>query len=290
MPWKRSGQTQRSCSKRGVSLASLSSSQIEKVLKDNKVRADEFTLFQILLAWTTASHGQHDEDSAESNETSTQSRERAASQLTQHIALESIDPGALSTTIKASGLVTMGQLCKAYETQALSAKNQHGISFKKMRSVCWKNSPDVVFSGNGPTYYSTDVLQCPALTSGAHKWSILVEEHAIVVFLGVASTVHELNYTDFLGHQAGGWAYGSDGSAWHNSEINAGHPNFDEGSKVTLILDLTGEGTLSASVDGKPAVQVFAKMLFKLEGFNAKGFVPAVSVLGKGGVRFLGLE
>jgi hypothetical protein len=58
-----------------------------------------------------------------------------------------------------------------------------------------------------------------------------------------------------------------------------------------LILDLTGEGTLSASVDGKPAVKLFAKMLSKLEGFTTKGFVPAVSLFDKGGsVRFLGFE
>jgi hypothetical protein len=53
----------------GVSLASLSSSRIETVLKDKDVIADEFTLFQILQAWTTAGDGHQDKDSTESNET-----------------------------------------------------------------------------------------------------------------------------------------------------------------------------------------------------------------------------
>jgi hypothetical protein len=275
----------------GVSLASLSSSHFEKVLKDKNVRADELTLFQILQAWTAANDGQHDKDSAVSNETSSQSRKRAASQLTQHIALELIDPEALSTTVKASGLVTKDQLLEAYESQALLSKQQHGTSFKKMRFAGWKTTNDVVFTSYKSRGYSTEVIQCPPLTSGVHKWSILVEEMIYHVYFGVASTVHELDYNRFLGHQSGGWAYGQ-GSAYHNdATVSNGHPKLKTGSKVTLILDLTGEGTLSASVDGKPAVQLFAEMLSELDGFkNTKGFVPAVSISGKGGARFLGFE
>jgi hypothetical protein len=184
----------------------------------------------------------------------------------------------------------MGQLSEAYESQPLLAKQEQGISYKKMRVPTWKSSNVVVFSGMAGAW-STDVLQCPALTSGIHKWSILVEEMASAVSLGVASTVHELDYNNFLGYQAGGWVNSSDGYAYHNSEFYAGHPKFKNGSKVTLILDLTGEGTLSASVDGKPAEQLFAEMLSKLDGFkNTKGFVPAVSISGKGGARFLGFE
>jgi hypothetical protein len=149
----------------------------------------------------------------------------------------------------------------------------------------------VVFSGTGNGHgdltipVSTDVLQC-SLTSGVYKWSILVEEMTGSVSLGVASTAHELSYNDFLGHQAGGWAYRDDGSAVHDwSATTAGHPKFKTGSKVTLILDLTGEGTLSVSVDGKPAAQLHSNLLSK-----PTGFVPAVSIDRTGAVRFLGFE
>jgi hypothetical protein len=108
------------------------------------------------------------------------------------------------------------------------------------------------------------------------------------VSLGVASTVHEMNYNDFLGSQAGGWAYGCNGRAYHGSmsaTTSRGHPTFKKGSKLTLILDLTGEGTPSASVDGKSAVQLHSNMLSKSEGF-----VPAVSIHTKGAVRFGSFE
>jgi hypothetical protein len=105
------------------------------------------------------------------------------------------------------------------------------------------------------------------------------------VHLGVASTMHTLSYIDFLGEQSGGWSYYNDGYAHHEIKSTSGYPTFKTGSKVTLILDLTGEGTLSASVDGNTAVQLHSNMLSK-----SKGFVPAVSFYGPGAVRFLGFE
>jgi hypothetical protein len=240
------------------------------------------SIVDVLRAWAEA---KENSNCAESEESSRQDRKRAASELTRHIAFEHIDPETLSTTVKASGLVTMGQLCEAYESQALSAK-QHGFSCKKMRFAGWKTSNDVHFSSKNNGMYSTDVLQCPALTFGVHKWSILVEEMTVSLHLGVTSTVHTLNCNEFPGRQSGGWVYGFNGGAYHNTSQNSsGHPTFKKGSKVTFILDLTGEGTLSSSVDGTPAVQVFSNMLSK-----SKGFVPAVSCYGTGAVRFLGFE
>jgi hypothetical protein len=58
----------------------------------------------------------------------------------------------------------------------------------------------------------------------------------------------------------------------------------------TVTLELTGKGTLSGSVDGKPAVKLFHEMLSKFEGHKEKGFVPAVSMMKPGSVRFLGFE
>jgi hypothetical protein len=281
----------------GVSLASLSSSRIEKILKDTKVLADEFTLFQILQAWAEAwVEGSDHTYGTELSEISHQSRKRTASQLIQHIALEGIDPGDLSTTVKTSGLVTSDQLLNAYETQALLAKQKHGMFYKKLRApALWKSSNDVTFIGGQSERYSNDVLHCPALTCGIHKWSILVEEMTSQVFLGVASTVSDLDQGKFLGQQAGGWVYGGalSGNTYHKSmsASSDGHPKFRKGSKLTFILDLTGKGALSASVDGKTAVQLFSNMHSAFEDMDTKGFVPAASIWRDNGrVRFLGFE
>jgi hypothetical protein len=54
----------------------------------------------------------------------------------------------------------------------------------------------------------------------------------------------------YLGKQEVGWSYESNGEACHNSHaVKENLPTFEKGLKVTFILDLTGDGTLSASVD-----------------------------------------
>jgi hypothetical protein len=68
---------------------------------------------------------------------------------------------------------------------------------------------------------------------------------------------------------AGGWADYGHAQACHNSRVvKANLPKFRKGSKVTSILDLTGDGTLSASVDGKSFHQLFLNMLSKVRSVN----------------------
>jgi uncharacterized protein YqgV (UPF0045/DUF77 family) len=156
----------------------------------------------------------------------------------------------------------------------------------------WKSSNTVALSSEKEKR-STELLQCPVLRAGIHKWSILVEDVCPSgLHLGVASTVHPLKLDKFIGYQEAGWVLEDSGCTFHNWPISSmGNPTFKMGSKVTFVLDLTGEGTLSASVDDtRPPSKLFSKMLSDFKGRDAAGFLPAVSLRRPGRVRFLGFE
>lgn len=108
-------------------LLELSSSQIERISNCRYIEVDEFFLFKILFAWADIK-----------NETSTSDRKRKAKELTNCLSLESIETTHLSTTVALSGLVSTGQLYEAYKTQALHAKREHGISYKKSHHGFWR--------------------------------------------------------------------------------------------------------------------------------------------------------
>jgi hypothetical protein len=74
-----------------------------------------------------------------------------------------------------------------------------------------------------------------------------------------------------------------------NTKIGGKLPSYDTGSTVTFTLNLTDQGSLHASVDGKPAVELFSNM-FECYDSIETGFVPAVSIRRPGRVWFLGFE
>jgi hypothetical protein len=162
-----------------------------------------------------------------------------------------------------------------------------------VKQYVWESSRDVSVNG----IRLLELLECPPMTSGVHKWSVFVEEYTSgtsgFLVLGVASIVHSLDKKRSLGCQAGGWGYFSDGVAFHNGAcVKENLPQFQKGSKVTFILDLTGEGTLSASVDEKSFQKLFSDMLSKVRTVNPEGgFTPAVRLHNSDNrVRFLGFE
>lgn len=117
------------------------------------------------------------------------------------------------------------------------------------------------------------------------------------VWLGVASTSHTLDSSDWLGKQQGGWVYGSNGSACHATNQDNGpylevHPKFTEGEIVTLTLDLAGDGKMFAevrtSIDSK--VEVFNNMFASFKNRRIAAFVPAVSLMAPGKVTFLDMN
>jgi hypothetical protein len=66
--------------------------------------------------------------------------------------------------------------------------------------------------------------------------------------------------------------------------------HFKKGSKVNFVLDLTGSGTLCASVNDKPTVELFSNILSERDEDDSVGFVPVASLCRPGQVRFLRFE
>jgi hypothetical protein len=271
------------------SIKLLGANQMELILKDPKLDADEYTLFLILQAW---------------NNSNDSKRTRTATRLSRHIKLELIAPSNLATTVSTSGFCTTEQLLQAFQTQALSAEQQHTRSFKQKRlQPVWRGSQTSTLffePGNG---YKTEALVTRPLSQGIHTWSILVEEysthHGWYLWLGVASTCHDLNVNASLGNQEGGWACRDDGAAYHNKNWVgdcAKDRSFKAGCTVKFILDLTKKGTLSVSINDKPTDLLFSDMLVKFAGEDREraGFVPSVSMYTENGgsakLRFLGFE
>jgi hypothetical protein len=173
-----------------------------------------------------------------------------------------------------------------------NVKQQQQVTEKgSTDSLVWQGTTSNVASNNGASW-KTVQLQCPAMRSGFHKWSVLVSSPRYVhMLLGVASTEHEMKTDMVLINQAGGWSLSCDGSVFHNGKfVSRGHGEFTTGSKVTFVLDLTGNGTLTASIDGKPATTLFSDKLSEFEGLGKKGFVPAVSMCEGERVRLLGFD
>jgi hypothetical protein len=143
---------------------------------------------------------------------------------------------------------------------------------------------------NGPS--EIDLLCFPQMVSGVHKWSLVVEEECDDLELGVVRlpTSSENRCPPLklknstLGLQPLAWAYSKDGVAWHDFVAQEGFHAFQKDSKITFVLDLTGDGSLGASVDAEPPVELFSKM--KASGATDSIFSPAVTVPWPGKVRF----
>ena len=139
----------------------------------------------------------------------------------------------------------------------------------------------------------TELLQCRQMGFGIHIWSIkLVSSCVGSCWLGVALASDPYIRDKWLGETVSGWAYGLSGDTHHNNEpCHHILPTYQEGSIVKFRLDLTKQGTLSASVDGGEEVLMFENMLMIGEEEVDRSFVPAVSLEDDGEVvRFLGFH
>ena len=168
-------------------------------------------------------------------------------------------------------------------TKMLTTKNTQADQ------IVWKSSDDTCVCGTSD-YPRLEILQCPPMIDGVHKWSIRVEEdHFSALDLGVVSAAQELKYEkSLIGNQIGGWGYFGQGMA-HNNGIQYKRklPSFQKGSTITFLLDLTEEGSLSVTIDnGRPMFRLFSDML----QIGQQGFIPAVALEKPAKVRFLGFE
>jgi hypothetical protein len=268
---------------------SLSPALLDTIIQDKNIAANEYTLFRILEAWANAADDEMSNNNSgeplDAAESQRIERSEAAKQMTHHLRLERIDPHYLSTTVASSGLVTHDQLFEAYTLQALdSRKNSISFDARRFELPVWKKSNDTIATS------PADVLSCPPLTSGIHKWSIKVENLPSSLlgscWLGVVPSAAP----SFSPPQMVGWFYTNKGCSVHSGkERERSLPTFVEGSEVTLILDLRQEtgGTLHASIDGSGSFLLFSGML-EHEGLG--GFRPAVFSDASGKLRLIGME
>ena len=135
---------------KGGALLSLSASMLKEIVRDDKIVADELHMFQCIQSWAKGNSRQHDAagENTAAGIDQVERQEHAAKLIQQHIRLERIEPADLSSVVQHSGLVTSKQLLDAFQTQALEAHQEHGISYKKLRSSS-STSDEIVMSGAG---------------------------------------------------------------------------------------------------------------------------------------------
>jgi len=245
-------------------------------------------MFRILQTWSSGG------DKFSANE----ARRNAAREMSKHVALERIRPSDLKNIVKPSGLVSQEQLLYAYETHALEAEANSNVFWSGMRSTAlWQGSESDTITSEGDCHGVEALRACMAIRSGVWKWSIKVEQLCDLAWIGVLSTAHSISTDTWLGKQAGGWVYGSNGSACHATGQDGGpylesFPKFEAGSVVTMKLDLRKEGVLCASVGHAKSTPfcLFKGMKSAFAPNQEVGFLPAVSLRSPGKIRLLGMQ
>ncbi|KAL7531255.1 hypothetical protein ACHAWF_003718 [Thalassiosira exigua] len=253
------------------SFAYLTPTLLEDIVKDDQVVAQELDLFLLIKHWAEADLDQS-KNPRKNNDTMeldmSNKRLCLSKELMQYLHLEHINPTDLSTIVATSGLVEPSQLLDAFKTQALDA-NAKGHCFARSRPLqpVWRTSKDSSYVSEADLH-ETEVLDCPVMRCGKYRWTLEFDSHCHFMWAGVASTIVPPLKDQWLGKQDGGWAYGSNGSACHATEVNndpyvEGHPKFREGAKVTFTLDLTGHrdgnGTLCASMCRSSSFQICSR-------------------------------
>lgn len=217
--------------------------------------------------------------------------------MTQLIALDRIDPTALCSHVRMSGLVTETQLLDAVAKQAPIAKQS--MSFPKRTelvaagansiSMVWKRSQTEVFQQDSGVW-DTDVVVGRVLTTGVHGWKFRATEKSNCLF-GIASAALEYTKCAYLGQQRGGWGFHSNGNLyWEGKSASlADMPTCSTNSTITLVLTLVAgnQNRLDLSIDGGPFVTLFEGSELVDDGH---GFVPAASIYGKSSIGFLGFD
>lgn len=258
---------------------------MEKLLKEKKTHAKDFVWLQILQSWSEF----------ERNFVS-----KASHFVAKYLSLQSIDARHL-VAFETSLIVTKDQLYEVFKARAIMLDVEKGPSHMEKAPSSdsfqkWKFSNSDV-AHNSSTTWKSEILDCDWLRPGdVHKWSVQLGEQNKSVFnlVGVVANMQNFDYDHSLYDQEGTWVLAGAFKCDHEScdTIVDSSLKFGKGSKVTLVLDLTDSGTLSASVDGGTTFELFSGMIRQASLMGASpGFLPAVSLsCASCKVRFLGFE
>mmetsp|Transcript_8918 Transcript_8918/g.14858 ORF Transcript_8918/g.14858 Transcript_8918/m.14858 type:complete len:424 (-) Transcript_8918:22-1293(-) len=242
------------------SIRELSPVSLMEVLEESHCPCEESFLYQLLEVWS------------EGGDAAADRRKIVAEQLAPHIRLDLIPASYLERTVTPGGLVEEREINLAYKEQAKTAEKQ--LELLHCRSARrWKGSKSVVFQYESEKE-TVDFLQSERLSSGVYKWIMIVESLTENMFLGVEGGKHDF----WLGYNGVRWR-----DKFHNGQ---GSLHFRSKSIVTMTLDLTRGGTLTATIDGSEPELLFTKMM-TADDIN---FVPAVCIKKAGSVRFVGIE
>jgi hypothetical protein len=247
------------------SIRELSPVTLMEVLQQTHSPCEERLLYQLLEVWSDVS--------ADSSPDIASDRHKIASeQLASLIRLDLIPASVLERQVTPGGLMEERDINVAYREQAkLAEKSMDLLSCRSARR--WKGSKSVVFQYE-VNKETVDFLQSERLSRGIFKWTMVVESLTENMFLGVEGGKHDF----WLGYNGVRWR-----DKFHNGQ---GTLIFRSKSIVTMTLDLTRDGTLSATIDGSDPELLFTKMM-TADDIN---FVPAVCIKKAGSVRFVGIE
>jgi hypothetical protein len=286
-------------------LGHLSPVSLEKIVSNEAIlAAEEIDLFNLVASWVDCNCDSRGDESAGNAIFTREKRKEVASELVEkHICLEKIMPSHLLELIEPSGIVSDERILETYKTHSLCMESTVVPPYKKTKRVCWESSNQSDFTSTDEGH-RTELLQCRHMGSGIHIWSIkLVADCKRGCWLGVALVGDPFDRDKWLGRQASGWVFGNGRvlgderksidfyGAYHDDHKTRDvHWIHKEGSIVKFRLDLTQQGTLSASVDGWGELLLFDNMLMIGEKKVDRTFVPAASLRAPGALRFLGFH
>jgi BTB/POZ domain len=245
------------------SIRDLSPLSLMEVLQATHSSCEERLLFQLLEVWVSSSEDDSYPDRCRI----------ARDQLSSNLRLDLIPASILEKQVASVNWINERDIFMAYREQAKQAEQKMEL-LNKRSARRWKGSKTTLFQYDPSDHETVEFLASERLSSGVYSWKLVIESLSENMFLGVEGGKHDF----WLGYN---------GVRWRDKiQTGQGQLVFRTKSVVTMTLDLTRGGTLSATIDDSDPEVLFKKMMTS----DDTSFVPAVCIKKSGSVRFVGLR
>ncbi|CAI2173201.1 19410_t:CDS:1 [Funneliformis geosporum] len=99
---------------------------------------------------------------------------------------------------------------------------------------------------------------------GIYEWDVIIEKSCTFAWVGICSP-ENFRYEGFIGVQANGWVFGSNGQCYSNNNCITYGTTFGEGDVITVHLDMDNR-TCAFSINGKkyPTVSTWTNLPSKV--------------------------